>query len=38
MKLPLAIGLVALLAAVVVGAAATDFTAYLGDDPTTCNN
>jgi cytochrome c nitrite reductase small subunit len=38
MKLPLAIGLFALLAAVVVGAVATDFTAYLGDDPTTCNN
>src|SRR3990172_6466170 len=38
MKLPLAIGLVALLVALGVGAVATDFTAYLGDDPTTCNN
>jgi len=38
MKLPLTIGLVALLAALGVGAVATDFTAYLGDDPTTCNN
>jgi len=27
-----------LLAALVVGAVATDFTAYLGDNPTTCNN
>ena len=38
MKLPLIVGLVALAAVVVVGMYVTDFTAYLGNNPTTCNN
>ncbi len=38
MRVPLAIALLALLASLGVGAVVTDFTAYLGDDPTTCNN
>ena len=38
MKLPLIIGLVALAAVLGVGMYVTDFTAYLGNNPTTCNN
>ena len=38
MKFALLIGVVAVLAAAVVGLNATDFTAYLGDNPSTCNN
>jgi cytochrome c nitrite reductase small subunit len=38
MKLPLAIAILALLTSLGVGAVVTDFTAYLGDDPATCNN
>jgi cytochrome c nitrite reductase small subunit len=38
MKIPLLIGLIALLAVSGVGMFASDFTAYLGEDPTTCNN
>jgi len=38
MKSVLVIGLVSLIVVVAVGMWATDFTVYLGDDPTTCNN
>lgn len=38
MRLPLIIGLVALVFVLAVGAVVTDFTAYLGDDPVACNN
>jgi cytochrome c nitrite reductase small subunit len=38
MKLPLLVGLAALLITSGVGLYVTDFTAYLGNDPTTCNN
>ena len=38
MKLPILIGIVALLAVGLIGIWATDFTAYLGNDPVTCNN
>jgi len=38
MKLPLIIGLIALVIVAAVGMYATDFTAYLGNNPTTCNN
>jgi cytochrome c nitrite reductase small subunit len=38
MKLPLIVGLVALTAVAVTGLYVTDFTAYLGNDPATCNN
>ena len=38
MKLPLIIGVVSLLAVEGVGMYVTDFTAYLGTNPTTCNN
>ncbi len=38
MKLPLIVGVVALIAVFGVGLYATNFTAYLGDNPTTCNN
>jgi cytochrome c nitrite reductase small subunit len=38
MKLPLIIGLVALAAVLGVGMYVTDFTAYLGNTPATCNN
>ncbi len=38
MKLPIITGLVALVIVASVGLYATDFTAYLGDNPTTCNN
>ncbi|MFH2103299.1 MAG: cytochrome c nitrite reductase small subunit [Chloroflexota bacterium] len=37
-RLPLIVGIVALLAVLAVGLYATDFTAYLGNNPTTCNN
>jgi cytochrome c nitrite reductase small subunit len=38
MKLPLYVGLTALIVVVAVGMVATDFTVYLGNDPTACNN
>jgi cytochrome c nitrite reductase small subunit len=38
MKLPILIAALALIAVVGVGMYATDFTAYLGNSPTTCNN
>jgi cytochrome c nitrite reductase small subunit len=38
MKLPVIVGLFSLVAVIAVGLYATDFTAYLGDNPTTCNN
>lgn len=38
MKIVLVIGLVALALALGVGMWVTDFTVYLGDDPTACNN
>lgn len=38
MKLPLLVGIVALAAVAGTGMYVTDFTAYLGNDPSTCNN
>jgi cytochrome c nitrite reductase small subunit len=38
MKLPLIIGIVAILAVAATGLYVSDFTAYLGNDPSTCNN
>lgn len=38
MKIPLIIGLAALLVILGVGLYSTEFTTYLGNDPTTCNN
>lgn len=38
MKLPILLGLIALLAIIGVGMYITDFTAYLGNNPQTCNN
>jgi cytochrome c nitrite reductase small subunit len=38
MKLPVFVGVIALLAVAVVGAYTTEFTTYLGNNPTTCNN
>jgi len=38
MKLPLIIGILSLLVVAGVGLYVTDFTAYLGNNPTTCNN
>lgn len=38
MRLPLVIGIIALLVVTGVGLYVTDFTAYLGNNPTTCNN
>jgi cytochrome c nitrite reductase small subunit len=38
MKLPIITGIVALLVVAITGMYASDFTAYLGDNPTTCNN
>src|SRR5512139_3440313 len=38
MKLPLIIGIISLLVVAGVGLYVTDFTAYLGNNPTTCNN
>lgn len=38
MKIPLIVGLVALVIFLAVGMSVTNFTAYLGNDPTTCNN
>lgn len=38
MKIPLIIGIIALLVVFGVGAVTTEFTTYLGNDPTTCNN
>ncbi len=38
MKLPLFVGIVALLVVIGVGMYVTDFTAYLGNNPSTCNN
>jgi cytochrome c nitrite reductase small subunit len=38
MKLPLLVGAIALIAVAGVGAYVTEFTTYLGNNPTTCNN
>ena len=38
MKFAITIGIIALLAVVGVGLYVTDFTAYLGSNPSTCNN
>ena len=38
MKLPIIIGVVALVAVLAAGAYVTEFTTYLGNNPTTCNN
>ena len=38
MKLPLLVSLVAVVAVAATGLYVTDFTAYLGNDPATCNN
>jgi len=38
MKLPLFVGLAALLVILLLGMDVTEFTTYLGNDPTTCNN
>lgn len=38
MKLPVFVGVIALLAVAVVGMYTTEFTTYLGNNPTTCNN
>lgn len=38
MKLPLIIGIIALVIVLAVGMLSTEFITYLGDDPTTCNN
>ncbi len=38
LKIPIIVGIVALLVVAGVGMWVTDFTAYLGNNPTTCNN
>jgi cytochrome c nitrite reductase small subunit len=38
LKVPLIVGLVASVVVIAVGLYATNFTVYLGNDPTTCNN
>ena len=38
MKIPILISVIAVLAVVGVGMRVTNFTAYLGNDPTACNN
>lgn len=38
MKLPIIVGVIAVLAVVGTGLYITDFTAYLGNNPSTCNN
>jgi cytochrome c nitrite reductase small subunit len=38
MKPPLLVGIITLVVAIAVGLYVTDFTAYLGNNPTTCNN
>lgn len=38
MKLPIIVGVIAILAVVGTGLYVTDFTAYLGNNPSTCNN
>jgi cytochrome c nitrite reductase small subunit len=38
MKIPIIIGILALIIVVSVGLYVTNFTAYLGNNPTTCNN
>jgi cytochrome c nitrite reductase small subunit len=38
MKLPIIVGFLALLAVIGMALHATNFTAYLGDDPAACNN
>ncbi len=38
MKLPVVIGILALIVVASVGMYVSDFTVYLGNDPTTCNN
>jgi cytochrome c nitrite reductase small subunit len=37
-KLPIVVGVISLLAVLGVGLYVSDFTVYLGDDPTACNN
>jgi cytochrome c nitrite reductase small subunit len=37
-KIPLIVGIIAILAVVGVGLYVSDFTAYLGNNPATCNN
>jgi cytochrome c nitrite reductase small subunit len=37
-RIPLIVGIIALAIVLIVGMYATDFTVYLGSDPTTCNN
>jgi cytochrome c nitrite reductase small subunit len=38
MKVPFIVGIIALIAVAGVGMQVTEFTTYLGDNPTTCNN
>jgi cytochrome c nitrite reductase small subunit len=38
MKIPIIVGVIALLAVAFFGLYVTDFTAYLGNNPATCNN
>lgn len=38
MRLPLVVGAIALVSVMAVGLVVSDFTVYLGDDPTACNN
>ena len=38
MKLPLVVGIIALIIVLGVGIYSTEFLTYLGNDPTTCNN
>ena len=38
MRVPLVVGILALIIVLGVGLYVTDFTAYLGNDPATCNN
>ncbi len=38
MKIPVIVGVICLASVLVVGMFTTNFTSYLGNDPTTCNN
>ncbi len=38
MKIPLFVGILSIIATLAVGLYVSDFTAYLGDDPSACNN
>jgi cytochrome c nitrite reductase small subunit len=38
MKIPIIVGVIALLTVMAVGLYVTDFSAYLGNNPSTCNN